>query len=238
MNKKTLIITPTFNEEQNIASFLKQIKNLDVPLSVLIVDDNSNDKTQTIIRNLQSQYKDIHLVVRQDKKRSFANSYKDGFKWALENDFEIIIEMDADLSHPIKTLPEMITKCETKQMIIGSRYIKGGQIDAWTWSRRSLSKFGNWYTRRVLGESVFDFTSGFVAYQKEVLQKLDWSKIKADGYGFQIEMKFYCLQAKITWEEIPIIFTDRVHGSSKLSRQSVWEALFIPWRLSKQKQPS
>lgn len=223
---KKLVIIPTYNEKENIASILLAVFALDQDFHILVVDDNSPDGTAQIVREFQKEYPThLHLSVRQSKD-GLGKAYIHGFRWAIEHDFDYIFEMDADFSHNPKDLPRLFEACIKADMAVGSRYSQGVNVVNWPMGRVLLSYFASRYVKFVLGIPVHDTTAGFVCFKKETLIKIGLDKIKLKGYGFQVEMKYRAFQKKLTIVEVPIIFTNRVLGESKMNGGIIGEAVF------------
>jgi dolichol-phosphate mannosyltransferase len=225
-----LVITPTFNERENIQSIIEAVFAQPKDFDMLIVDDGSPDGTATIVRDLQQKFAStnhkLHLLERKGKL-GLGTAYIEGFKFAIVNGYEYVLEMDADFSHDPKDLNHLYLACAEggADLSIGSRYITGVNVVNWPMSRVLLSYFASAYVRVVTGMPIRDTTAGFVCYRKTVLETLPLDKIKAVGYGFQIEMKFNTWMYKFVIREVPIIFTERVRGQSKLSAGIFKEAL-------------
>lgn len=222
---KILIIIPTYNEKDNIDKitneiFLQSIDNLEI----LIVDDNSVDGTKEILNKLKSQNK-INLIERSSKQ-GLASAYIEGFKYAIEHNFDFIIQMDADFSHNPKYLNEIISNLKTYDVVIASRNIKGGNTKGWSLFRNLISKWGSNYARLILNCPINDLTGGFNGWNRETLKKINLDKIISKGYLFQVEMKYKAYKSKAKIIEIPIIFEQRKHGKSKMSLSIFFEALF------------
>lgn len=222
---KILIIIPTYNEKDNIDKiineiFLQSIDNLEI----LIVDDNSIDGTKEILDKLKSQNK-INLIERSSKQ-GLASAYIEGFKYAIEHNFDFIIQMDADFSHNPKYLNEIISNLKTNDAVIASRNIKGGNTKGWSLFRNLISKCGSNYARLILNCPINDLTGGFNGWKRETLKKINLDKIISKGYLFQVEMKYKAYKAKAKIIEIPIIFEQRKHGKSKMSLSIFFEAFF------------
>lgn len=223
---KVLVIIPTYNEIENISAIIQAVMDYEM-YHLLIVDDGSPDGTGDRVKDLQIQYKErLHLVERQGKY-GLGTAYIRGFEYGLSQGYDILMEMDADFSHNPKHLPELISALEEKGvgMAVGSRYTKGGGFRNWGWYRLFLSYGASLYTRMITGMPVKDPTAGFVAYKREVLEKMDLSKIQFVGYAFQIEMKYYCHRLGYAIKEIPIIFVDRELGTSKMNMSIVQEGI-------------
>ena len=225
--KNTLIIVPTYNEIENIESLIEMIFENDLPLHVLVVDDQSPDGTANrVIQIMKTFPKRLFLESRADKK-GLGTAYIYGFKWALRRDYEYIFEMDADLSHNPKELIPMLSLLQhDTDLIIGSRYIKGVNVVNWPLSRVLLSYFASVYVRLITGMPIKDSTAGFVGYKRNVLESIDLDQVKFVGYAFQIELKYKSWLKKFKLVEHPIIFTNRAKGKSKMNGSIIWEALF------------
>lgn len=227
---KTLIISPTYNESKNIASLVELVFTLDENYHLLIVDDNSPDGTADHVEKFQQRYKNLHLAKRPGKA-GLGTAYKFGFKWALERDYDIIVQMDADGSHDANEIPSMIRGLEKDDLIIGSRYVHGVSVVNWPIRRLILSYGANVYSRVITGLPVKDATGGFKTWKREVLASIDIDSVKSQGYSFQIEMNFRAWQKGFSINEHPIIFIDRTVGESKMSKAIMIEAIFMVWRL-------
>ena len=227
---KTLIISPTYNERKNIKQLVDMVIGENPELHLLIVDDNSPDGTGEKVKKLQTEYKNLFLETRP-KKSGLGTAYIFGFKWALEKKYDNIIQMDADLSHNPKDLPRMVNNLQKYDLIIGSRYINGISVVNWPLRRLMLSYGANAYSRVITGMPIMDGTGGFKAWKSSVLSSIDLDSVKSQGYSFQIEMNFRAWVKKFNIKEIPIIFSDRTIGQSKMSKTIVYEAIFMVWRL-------
>ena len=227
---KTLIISPTYNEKKNIQQLVDLVLGENPEFHLLIVDDNSPDGTGDKVKSLQSIYKNLFLETRS-KKSGLGTAYIFGFKWALENKYENIIQMDADLSHNPKDLPRMVKNLKNNDVVIGSRYINGISVVNWPLRRLMLSYGANAYSRIITGMPIMDGTGGFKAWKAKVLSDIDLDSVKSQGYSFQIEMNFRAWVKSYKIKEIPIIFSDRTIGQSKMSKTIVYEAIFMVWRL-------
>ncbi|ADQ18313.1 polyprenol monophosphomannose synthase [Leadbetterella byssophila] len=225
---KNLVIIPTYNEYENIESIIKAVFSLPEAFDVLIVDDGSPDGTAQIVKNLQEEYSGrLHLEERKGKL-GLGTAYIHGFKWALARDYSYIFEMDADFSHNPKDLVRLLHACrdEGNDVAIGSRYIKGVNVINWPMSRVLMSYFAGIYVRMITRMPVMDPTGGFICYSRKVLQTIPLDKIQFVGYAFQIEMKFNAYLYKFKLIEVPIVFTDRTKGQSKMSTKIFKEAVF------------
>ena len=227
---KTLIIAPTYNEKKNIQQLVDLVFGENPEFHLLIVDDNSPDGTGDRVKSLQSTYENLFLETRS-KKSGLGTAYIFGFKWALKNQYENIIQMDADLSHNPKDLPRMVKNLKNNDVVIGSRYINGISVVNWPLRRLMLSYGANAYSRIITGMPIMDGTGGFKAWKAKVLSDIDLDSVKSQGYSFQIEMNFRAWVKSYIIKEIPIIFSDRTIGQSKMSKTIVYEAIFMVWRL-------
>ena len=227
---KTLVISPTYNERKNIKLFIDAVLNDNPDFNLLIVDDNSPDGTSDKVRELQSKFENLHLEVRE-KKLGLGTAYVFGFKWALDRKYDRIVQMDADLSHNPKDLPMMVKNLDDNDLVIGSRYIKGISVVNWPLRRLILSYGANTYSRMITGMPIMDGTGGFKAWKSEVLDDIDLDSVRSQGYSFQIEMNFRAWIKGYKLKELPIIFSDRTIGQSKMSKKIVYEAIFMVWRL-------
>ena len=227
MKDNSLIIIPTYNEAENIVTVINKIFSIDDNNSILVVDDNSPDGTSNIVKNLKNANVDKLFLITRDKKDGLGSAYKEGFKWALENKYSYIFEMDADLSHDpneIKNLKRLLINNEC-DVAIGSRYLEGVSVVNWPLSRIFLSYFANIYVRIITSMPVKDSTSGFIGYSNEALSSLNINRIKFNGYAFQIEMKFKLWKKKFKLMEHQIIFVNREHGNSKMNKSIIFEAI-------------
>ncbi len=224
----TLVIIPTYNEIDNIEDILRVVFGLKKSYHVLIVDDGSPDGTADIVKKLQQEYPEQLHIEERKGKLGLGTAYIHGFKWALKRDYSYIIEMDADFSHPPTSLIELYNACEKggADLSVGSRYVSGVNVVNWPMSRVLMSYFASVYVRKVTGMPVRDTTAGFVCYHRRVLERMDLDKINFVGYAFQIEMKFTAWKLGFKLKEVPIIFTDRKKGQSKMSSSIFKEAIF------------
>lgn len=222
-----LVIIPTYKEKENIADLIKAISSLPVPFDILVIDDNSPDGTAQIVRNMKPSYPNLHLIERPDKL-GLGTAYITGFRWAIREGYNLIYEMDADFSHDPSDLIRLYKACteEGADVAIGSRYISGVNVVNWPLSRVLMSYMASIYVRRVTGMKIKDATAGFICYRKEVLENIRPEQIKSKGYCFQIEMKFVAWKLAYKIVEIPIIFTDRKLGTSKMTGGIFNEALW------------
>jgi dolichol-phosphate mannosyltransferase len=224
---RTLIVLPTFNEADNIVEVLQKLRAVVPEASVLVVDDSSPDGTADLVEEVAEEIGDVS-VMRRPAKSGLGSAYRDGFRRGLAAGFDVMVEMDSDLSHDPAALPSLLAAADDgAALALGSRYIPNGSIPDWSWHRRALSRWGNRYAAAVLGIDVNDATSGYRAYRAEALADIDFHTVQADGYGFQIEMAYRVLSSGGRIVEVPISFTDRVRGESKMSSRIVVEALVL-----------
>lgn len=229
--KKTLIIIPTYNEADNIKKMISRVINLNIPdLAVLIIDDNSPDGTGEIVEKISKTDSRIRLM-RRESKLGLGTAYVAGFKYAIEEGFDYIFEMDADFSHNPDEVPKFLQKIDSFDLVIGSRYKVGVNVVNWPLSRLLLSLGANWYTQIITGLPIADCTSGFKCFRRCVLESIDLDEIHSDGYSFQIEMTFKAWKKNFRIHELPIVFTDRVKGNSKMTRKIMREAAGMVWKL-------
>ena len=227
---RTLVITPTYVEAENIDEFLRRTRAALPSADILVVDDNSPDGTADIAEAAAAELGGID-VLRRPVKQGLGSAYRAGFAIGLEKGYEALVQIDADLSHDPAVLPDLLRALESgADLAIGSRYVSGGEIPHWPWFRRALSRYGNLYAAFVLGTGVKDATSGYRAYRADTLKSIDYATTRSKGYGFQIETEYrvHSWDGRIT--EVPIVFTDRVRGYSKMS----WfifaeELLLVTW---------
>jgi len=227
---KALVIIPTYNERENLVELLGKIFALGLPLDVLIVDDNSPDGTGALADEMAAANPRVHVLHRPGKM-GLGSAYVAGFKYVLERDYDAAFEMDADFSHNPDSLPEFLRELETSDLVLGSRYLHGVTVVNWPLTRLILSYAANVYSRVITGMNIKDATGGFKCFRRQVLEAIDWSRVKSDGYGFQIEINFKAYRKGFRIKEIPILFVDRRAGESKMSRKIVWEAAYMVWRL-------
>ena len=223
-----LVVIPTYNEKENIEKITRKVFSLEGEFHILVVDDGSPDGTADIVKSLQSEFQGrLHLIQRSGKQ-GLGTAYITAFKWALENGYEYVFEMDADFSHNPDDLIRLYDACakDGADMSIGSRYCNGVSVINWPIGRVVMSYFASYYVRKVLRMKVYDCTAGFVCYTRKVLQTIDLDKVKMKGYGFQIEMKYTTHKLGFKIKEVPIIFVDRKEGSSKMSSGIFGEAFW------------
>lgn len=227
---KTVICMPTYNEAENLPNIIPAIFEVLPDVHVLVLDDNSPDGTGQIADGLAADDARVH-VLHRTKKEGLGPAYLAGFAWALERDYDAILEMDADFSHQPRYLKDMVAGLERYDVVVGSRYVAGGGTSDWGLARRVISRGGGLYARTILGVDVQDLTAGFVAWRREVLERLDLKGIEASGYVFQIEMKYRAHQAGFRILETPITFPDRTVGESKMTPDIALEALWRVWKI-------
>ena len=227
---KILIISPTYNERKNIKRLVDMVIGENPEFHLLIVDDNSPDGTGKKVEKLQKKYQNLFLETRS-KKSGLGTAYIFSFKWALKNEYDYVIQMDADLSHNHKDLPLMVKKLKFYDLVIGSRYIKGISVVNWPLRRLMLSYGANAYSKIVTGMPIMDGTGGFKAWKSSVLASINLDSVKSQGYSFLIEMNFRAWIKGYKIKEIAISVSDRTIGHSKMSRSIVYEAIFMVWRL-------
>ena len=226
-----LVIVPTYNERENVARIIDSVMAQDPRLSILIVDDGSPDGTGTIVDAIAATNPRVHALHRP-RKMGLGTAYLAGFKWALERDFDCVCEMDADFSHDPGHLPLFLRAIEHTDLVLGSRY-RNGKVTVVNWpiARLILSYAANIYARSVTGLQLYDATGGFKCFRRRVLQTIDLDDVRSNGYAFQIEVSFRAWRKGFRLQEIPIVFTDRTEGESKMSKRIVREAIWMVWRL-------
>lgn len=225
------MIVPTYNERENIARIIEAVLAQDERLDVLVVDDGSPDGTGAIVEDFRNLTDRVHIF-RREKKLGLGTAYIAGFRWALERSYEYVFEMDADFSHDPAHLPQFLGAIVNADLVLGSRY-RNGKVTVVNWpiKRLLLSYFANVYARVVTGLPVWDATGGFKCFRRRVLEAIDLSHVRSNGYAFQIEMSFRAWRKHFKIVEIPIVFVDRTEGQSKMSRAIVREAVWMVWRL-------
>lgn len=233
--ERALIVIPTYNEKENIALlipkiFAQNLTNDVAEVHILVVDDNSPDGTADVVRQIQTGDPRVHLLVRPEKQ-GLGRAYVAGFRWAIERNYDFVMEMDADLSHDPAYLVDFMKKIKDCDLVIGSRYVKGVNVINWPLSRLLISYFGNRYARAVTGLPVRDATAGFKCFRLAVLKAIDLSRVSASGYSFQIEMNYRAHTLGFRLCETPIIFYDRTIGHSKMSTNIIREGFLLVWKL-------
>ena len=227
---KALVISPTYNEKENIEKLIGEILAQNLWLDILIVDDNSPDGTGQLVEDLRKTIPQL-FILHREKKEGLGRAYIAGFKWALAQGYEYIFEMDADFSHQPKYLKDFLAAIKDCDLVIGSRYIKGGGTQGWGKIREFISRFGCFYAKIILGLKIKDLTGGFKCYRSRILAAIDLDQVQSNGYMFQIEMTYKASQKGFKIKEIPIIFIDREQGKSKFNRKIIWEAIINCWKL-------
>lgn len=227
---KTLVVIPTYNEINNIQKLIPVVLEMYPELNILVVDDNSPDKTADYVKKYSEKDKRVALIKRNGKM-GLGTAYVAGFKFMLENGYDVVIQMDADFSHDPKEIETFLNSIKHNDLVIGSRYIDGVRVINWPIRRLLLSYFANVYTRIITGMPVKDATGGFKCFRRDVLKSINLDKIESNGYSFQIEMNFIAWKKKFKIIEVPITFSDRLHGSSKMSKKIVREAILMVWKL-------
>jgi dolichol-phosphate mannosyltransferase len=231
VQERALVIVPTYNERENIRRLIASVLRQDGRLEVLVVDDGSPDGTGDIVRELEAADPRVNLLARSHKM-GLGTAYIAGFRWALERDYQYVMEMDADFSHDPGHLPQFLRAIEEADLVLGSRYQQGRvTVVNWPISRLILSYSANLYARAVTGLPVWDATGGFKCFRRSVLEAIDFSRVRSNGYAFQIEMSFRAWKRNFRIAEIPIVFVDRTEGTSKMSKSIVREAIWMVWRL-------
>jgi dolichol-phosphate mannosyltransferase len=225
-----LVIVPTYNELENIGPLLDKVLGLPWGLDILIVDDNSPDGTAAVVQERMKSEPRIHLLQRPGKM-GLGSAYRDGFRYALDRGAEYIFEMDADFSHDPAAIGQFLEAIQDADIVLGSRYLRGVTVVNWPLSRLILSYSANLYTRIVTGLPLADSTGGFKCFRRRALEGIRLDRVKSEGYSFQIEMSYRCWRRGFRIKEIPIVFTDRRVGVSKMSRRIIWEAAGMVWRL-------
>lgn len=230
MTKNSLVIIPTYNEIENVGRMIDTVLDLDKNIHILIVDDNSPDKTGDFVNERYEKDDRVNIIERAGKL-GLGTAYIEGFKFALEKKYDYIIEMDCDFSHDPKDVLRLLKEAEENDLVIGSRYIQGVNVVNWPLRRLILSMGASLYTRIITGMPVKDATSGFKCFNRKVIEAIELEKIHSNGYSFQIEMHFRTWKKGFRIKEIPIIFTDRIDGISKMGKHIVKEAIFMVWKL-------
>ncbi len=228
--QRALVIIPTYNEIDNVPTLTDLVLATDPRIDILYVDDGSPDGTGAFIRSVMEQQPRVHLLERP-RKMGLGTAYCRGFEFAIANNYDVAMEMDADFSHDPKVLPKFLQEIEDADLVIGSRYVKGVNVVNWPMSRLLLSYFANIYSRFVTGMPLYDGTGGFKCFRVDVLRRIDLSRIRSNGYSFQIELNFLVWSLGKKIREIPIIFEDRRSGVSKMSRNIIFEAAGMVWKL-------
>jgi dolichol-phosphate mannosyltransferase len=227
---KTLVITPTYNEAENAERIINAVLSQDASIEILIVDDNSPDGTAQIVERIQANNNRVHLLKRAGKM-GLGTAYVEGFKYAIKNNYDFVMEIDADFSHDPNEIPNFLKKIQEFDVVLGSRYINGVRILNWPIRRLMLSYGASLYTRIITGMPIKDATGGYKCFRIAVLKSIDLDNIHSNGYAFQIEMNFKAWKKGFKIFELPITFVDRTHGTSKMSKKIVYEAVLLVWKL-------
>ncbi len=230
MSERALVVLPTYNERVNLPLIVPQILEQDPRIEVLIVDDNSPDGTGQLADELAAADSRVHVMHRAEKA-GLGKAYLAGFRWALDRGYDFVLEMDADFSHDPKFLRQLLAAAKDADLVIGSRYRAGVNVINWPISRLLLSIGANQYARWVTGLPLTDSTAGFKCFRREVLESIDFEKVRSNGYSFQIEMSFRTWKKGFRLVEVPIVFTDRMEGQSKMNKRIVREAIWMVWWL-------
>ncbi len=225
---KTLVVVPTYNEKENIPVLVPEILAKNPEVEILVVDDNSPDGTGSIVREMQKTYPQLHLLARPGKQ-GLGKAYIAGFRWGMDHGYTTLVEMDADFSHRPEDLTLLLKNLQPVDFAVGSRYVEGGRTVNWGLMRKIISRGGGIYSRLILGFPLNDWTGGFNAWKKEVLQAIDLSTVESNGYSFQIELKYKAMKKGFKGVESPIVFEDRRVGQSKMSLKIVIEAFYRVW---------
>lgn len=234
LQERTLIIIPTYNEKENLPLLVEEVLKTVPQVEILVADDNSPDGTGKLADELAARDARIH-VLHREKKEGLGRAYVAGFKWALANGYDLVFEMDCDFSHQPRHLPEFLAAIRNADLVLGSRYIKGGGTVNWTATRKLVSGGGNFYARTVLGLPYRDLTGGFKCFRRKVLEAIDLDHLWSFGYCFQIELTTRAHRKGFHIAETPIVFPDRTRGKSKMSGKIFKEAFFTVWKLRKVK---
>lgn len=227
---KALVIIPTYNEVENVPEIVPRVLAQDPRLEVLIVDDNSTDGTGEKVEAMRAEEPRLHCLHRPGKM-GLGTAYVDGFRYALEHDYDLVFEMDADFSHDPEALTAFLEAVRDADLVVGSRYLNGVTVVNWPLSRLILSYGANLYTRLITWMPLKDATGGFKCFRRRTLEAVDLSRVHSDGYGFQIEMNYKVWRRGLRVKEIPILFVDRRVGISKMNRRIIWEAMWLVWKL-------
>ncbi len=226
---RALVVIPTYQEADNVEEVLRRVRAAEPEADILVVDDSSPDGTADLARQAGAELGQVDVLVRPQKE-GLGNAYRDGYRLGMSRGYEVLVQMDADLSHDPASLPRILAELDDHEAVIGSRYVPGGAIPHWPWYRRALSRYGNLYACAVLGMEIRDATSGFRAYKVQTLKAIDIFTTRAKGYGFQIETAYRVSRAGHEPAEVPIVFTDRVRGYSKMSPTVMTEELaLVTW---------
>lgn len=229
---KDIILLPTYNERENVKVIIDKIFTLLPDIHILVIDDNSPDKTAEVVKGLMEKYPNLNILQRQEKT-GLGDAYKEAIKQVIEDkDIMSVVTMDADGSHSPEYIKDLLANINDYDLVVGSRYVKDGGVEDWELWRKKLSSFGNLYAKILTRLKINDLTAGFICVKREILEKIDFSHVGASGYAYQIEFKFMCVHvAKAKVKEVPIVFKSRMEGESKISNQIISEGLIVPWKL-------
>lgn len=227
---QSIILIPTLNERENLKNLIPGIFGLMPDISVLVVDDNSSDGTQVLVESLREEFKNLFLLERKTNF-GYGRSNIDGFRWVFKKQYNNLVTIDADFSHDFNAIPVLLEKLKSFDLVVGSRYIKGGGVKNWNFFRRILSRFANFYVKTILSLPIIDVTTGFNAYRVDSLKKINLDRIDSNGYAFLVELKYRLFRAGSRFIEHPILFSERREGQSKMSPKIVWESVKLPWKL-------
>ena len=227
---KTLVVTPTYNEAENVERIMNAVLSQDPSIEILIVDDNSPDGTAQIVEKIQASNNRVHLLKRAGKM-GLGTAYVEGFKFAINNNYDLVMEIDADFSHDPNEIPNFLKRIQEFDVVLGSRYINGVRILNWPIRRLILSYGASLYTRIITGMPIKDATGGYKCFRIAVLKSINLDNIHSNGYAFQIEMNYKAWKKGFKIFELPITFVDRTHGTSKMSKKIVYEAVLLVWKL-------
>lgn len=231
---KSIIVIPTYNERDNIRELIATIRKqvfAEKP-EILVVDSASPDGTAAAVEEICKTDAGVHLF-SQPKKLGLGKAYMDGMRWVLERNYDCLVTMDADFSHHPRYLPTMLNEITLKDLVIGSRYVDGGALKSWPYHRRLLSKFANWYARTLTGLPFSDLTAGFHCFRTPLLKRVLSHPLETEGYAFLVELKFLSILEGAKYREIPIVFSDRTKGASKISKQVIWESVMFTLKLAR-----
>ncbi|MBT8335810.1 MAG: polyprenol monophosphomannose synthase [Gemmatimonadetes bacterium] len=230
--ERVLVVIPTYDERENLPRIVPAVLDVDDRIDILVVDDNSPDGTGAVADDLAAAYSPRVHVLHREGKEGLGRAYLAGFAWALERDYGWVVEMDADLSHRPEDLPKLLAAAVDHPVVVGSRYVEGRvTVVNWPISRLIISLFGSWYARTITRLPIRDTTGGFNCFRREVLEALDFERIESNGYAFQIELKLRAWRKGFALVEVPIVFTERDTGESKMSKRIVREAVWKVWKL-------
>lgn len=228
---KQIVVIPTYNERENIQELIPMIRRevTHTDLDILVVDSASPDRTADAVLEIIKQDPRVFLL-KQHAKLGLGTAYQEGMKWVLERGYERILTMDADFSHHPRYIEPFLRESEAKELVVGSRYVPGGELCNWPWVRKALSRFANWYAGRITGLPFSDLTSGFHCFHAELLRKMIRDPLRAEGYAFLIALKFLAVVNGASYCEVPIVFSDRTKGQSKISKHVILESVFFVWK--------